>query len=109
MKQNPIPRKVWEALNELKAELLRTYGERLRGLYLYGSYARGDFTELGRHFVQAGLLPHEMHQWLREAFAQRQVCDYEFISKLGEEDVRGLEAKAEKFVSTTEDFLKTKG
>jgi uncharacterized protein len=30
------------ALDELKAGLTRIYGERLRGVYLYGSYARGE-------------------------------------------------------------------
>jgi len=29
---------------ELKDALAARYGERLKGLYLYGSYARGDFT-----------------------------------------------------------------
>ncbi len=30
---------------ELKQALSLIYGERLRGLYLYGSYARGDFNQ----------------------------------------------------------------
>lgn len=29
-------------LDELKVGLARIYGERLRGVYLYGSYARGE-------------------------------------------------------------------
>ena len=29
-------------MRELHAELDRVYGERLKGVYLYGSYARGD-------------------------------------------------------------------
>jgi len=29
-------------LGELKDELVRMYGERLKGVYLYGSYARGE-------------------------------------------------------------------
>ena len=31
------------ALRELKTALIELYGERLRGVYLYGSYARGDY------------------------------------------------------------------
>ena len=37
-----VPAVVLSALQEFKAELLRLYGTRLRGLYLYGSHARGD-------------------------------------------------------------------
>ena len=29
-------------LSELKTELKKIYGERLKGVYLYGSYARGE-------------------------------------------------------------------
>ena len=29
-------------MKELKAGLVRIYGDRLKGLYLYGSYARGE-------------------------------------------------------------------
>ena len=32
-------------LDEAKKRLQRIYGERLKGLILYGSYARGDATE----------------------------------------------------------------
>lgn len=32
-------------LTELKEELKRIYGPRLKGLYLYGSYARGEQQE----------------------------------------------------------------
>jgi predicted nucleotidyltransferase len=32
-------------LLELKDGLARLYGDTLRGVYLYGSYARGDFDE----------------------------------------------------------------
>ncbi|MGI5820208.1 MAG: nucleotidyltransferase family protein [Armatimonadota bacterium] len=31
-----------EALRELKRELEALYGDRLRGLFLFGSHARGD-------------------------------------------------------------------
>ena len=40
-----LPQPVSIALEELKQVLLEAYGERLRGMYLYGSYARGDFSE----------------------------------------------------------------
>lgn len=40
-----LPANVADALTELKSALTGLYGERLRGLYLYGSYARGDFHE----------------------------------------------------------------
>ena len=36
---------VREALEEMKLLLVRIYGERLRGVYLYGSHARGEATE----------------------------------------------------------------
>jgi predicted nucleotidyltransferase len=38
-----IPHEVSLALAELKQALHITYGDRLQGVYLYGSYARGDF------------------------------------------------------------------
>jgi predicted nucleotidyltransferase len=39
-----LPEAVEQGLVELKEALASRYGERLKGLYLYGSYARGDFT-----------------------------------------------------------------
>jgi uncharacterized protein len=40
-----MPPDVQKLLKELKQGLIRLYGKRLKGLYLYGSYARGDFEE----------------------------------------------------------------
>jgi predicted nucleotidyltransferase len=40
-----MPADVKKLLAELKAGLKKLYGERLTRLYLYGSYARGDFRE----------------------------------------------------------------
>jgi predicted nucleotidyltransferase len=37
-----MPANIQKLLQELKQELSRIYGKRLKGLYLYGSYARGD-------------------------------------------------------------------
>ena len=38
-----IPVHVKQALEKLQDLLAEVYGDRLRGIYLYGSYARGDF------------------------------------------------------------------
>jgi len=43
MSSRQIPLEVKRALEELQKTLIEVYGERLRGVYLYGSYARGDF------------------------------------------------------------------
>lgn len=37
-----MPTNIQKLLGELKKELSRIYGERLKGMYLYGSYARGE-------------------------------------------------------------------
>ena len=37
-----MPANIQKLLAELKKELIRIYGERLKGVYLYGSYARGE-------------------------------------------------------------------
>jgi predicted nucleotidyltransferase len=43
MSERPLPEAVKQALTELHQALVEVYGGRLRGVYLYGSYARGDF------------------------------------------------------------------
>jgi uncharacterized protein len=40
-----LPQPVQAALAELEPALRNLYGDRLRGVYLYGSYARGDWEE----------------------------------------------------------------
>lgn len=37
--------RIEQLLNELKAGLATRYGKRLKGVYLFGSYARGDQDE----------------------------------------------------------------
>jgi predicted nucleotidyltransferase len=39
-----LPEAVERGLAELKEALAGVYGQKLKGLYLYGSYARGDLT-----------------------------------------------------------------
>jgi predicted nucleotidyltransferase len=40
-----MPANIQKVLKELKQGLVRLYGKRLKGLYLYGSYAREDYRE----------------------------------------------------------------
>jgi Nucleotidyltransferase domain. len=40
-----LPDEISRALAELREGLTALYGERLKGIYLSGSYSRGDFTE----------------------------------------------------------------
>jgi predicted nucleotidyltransferase len=40
-----MPSDIRKLLHELKQGLVELYGERLKGVYLFGSYARGDFEE----------------------------------------------------------------
>jgi len=45
MSRVEIPRPVRQALAELKESLAGVYGDRLKGVFLYGSYARGDYHD----------------------------------------------------------------
>ncbi len=40
-----MPTNIQKLLSELKVKLARLYGSRLKGIYLFGSYARGDYNE----------------------------------------------------------------
>lgn len=40
-----VPVRVRKLMKELKQGLVPIYGDRLKGVYLYGSYARGDYRE----------------------------------------------------------------
>ncbi|MGH2522102.1 MAG: HEPN domain-containing protein [Anaerolineales bacterium] len=66
-------------------------------------------SAFGQHLVKTGLLPAEMHQWLREGFEQRQISDYDFVSSAEEAQVAELKARAEQFLSKIEGFLKQEG
>lgn len=38
-----VPAKIRKLMKELKEGLVRIYGDKLKAVYLYGSYARGDY------------------------------------------------------------------
>jgi len=38
-----VPLRIRKLMKELKEGLVRIYGDRLKAVYLYGSYARGDY------------------------------------------------------------------
>jgi predicted nucleotidyltransferase len=40
-----VPAKIRKLMKELKDGLIRIYGDKLKAVYLYGSYARGDYRE----------------------------------------------------------------
>ena len=40
-----VPLRIRKLMKELKAGLIRIYGDRLKAVYLYGSYARGDYRQ----------------------------------------------------------------
>lgn len=40
-----VPARIRKLMKELKAGLVRIYGDRLKAVYLYGSYARGDYRQ----------------------------------------------------------------
>lgn len=40
-----VPLRIRKLMKELKEGLVKIYGERLKAVYLYGSYARGDHRD----------------------------------------------------------------
>ena len=38
-----VPARIKKLMKELKVGLIRIYGDQLKAVYLYGSYARGDY------------------------------------------------------------------
>ena len=40
-----VPLHIRKLMKELKEGLVRIYGDRLKAVYLYGSYARGDYRQ----------------------------------------------------------------
>jgi predicted nucleotidyltransferase len=40
-----VPARIRDLMEELKAGLQRIYGDKMKAVYLYGSYARGDYRQ----------------------------------------------------------------
>ena len=40
-----VPAKIHKLMKELKEGLVRIYGDKLKAVYLYGSYARDDYRQ----------------------------------------------------------------
>lgn len=59
----------------------------------YSSH-RAVISAFAEHYVKTGILPKDLHQWLRTAFEKRQVSDYEFVTSLDEGDVEDMAVKA---------------
>ena len=70
---------------------------------------RAVISAFAQHYVKSGTLPQELHQWLRTAFAKRQISDYEFITALDASDVMSLKTQSEQFLAQTEAFLQREG
>ncbi|GFP33260.1 uncharacterized protein HKBW3S42_01594 [Candidatus Hakubella thermalkaliphila] len=63
----------------------------------------------GHHFAKANVLPKELHQHLREAFAERQKGEYEFLIKIDQAEATDILEKAKKFFEKTEEYLLGEG
>jgi uncharacterized protein (UPF0332 family) len=70
---------------------------------------RAVISAFAQHYVKSGILPQELHQWLRTAFAKRQISDYEFITAIDAADVMSIQTQSEQFLAQTEAFLQREG
>ena len=66
-------------------------------------------SAFAQHFVKPGLLPKEVHEWLRTALEKRQVGDYEFVTSWDETDIAEMRTRAEQFLAKAEELLKSGG
>jgi len=63
----------------------------------------------GQHFVKTGLFKHKFHQYLVEAFEQRQIGDYEPLEEITAETAQKCIDRAEEFLVAVRVYLeKTK-
>jgi len=70
---------------------------------------RAVISAFAQHLVKPGLLPTEMHRWLREAFEKRQISDYEFGVVAMDADVAEMSNQAAEFVRVTKERLREEG
>ncbi len=70
---------------------------------------RAVIAAFGKLLVKTGQLPPELHQWLREAFDKRQLSDYEFLTGIGDPEVRAMQPKAAQFLDQATDYLRELG
>jgi len=63
----------------------------------------------GQHFVKTGIFKHKFHQYLVEAFEQRQIGDYEPMEEITKETAQKSIDRAEEFLVAVRVYLeKTK-
>ncbi len=70
---------------------------------------RAVISAFGKLLVKTGELPPELHQWLIEAFDKRQLSDYEFLSGIGDPEVKAMQPKAAKFLEQAVAYLQQMG
>ena len=63
----------------------------------------------GQHFIKTGIFKHKFHQYLVEAFEQRQIGDYEPMEEITKETAQKNIDRAEEFLVAVRVYLeKTK-
>jgi uncharacterized protein (UPF0332 family) len=70
---------------------------------------RAVVSAFAQQFVKTGLLPAEMHAWLREAFDKRQLGDYVARPSLQPAELEALQSNAVKFTAQTRALLEEAG
>lgn len=70
---------------------------------------RAVVSAFARQFVKTGLLPAEMHAWLREAFDKRQLGDYVARPSLQPAELEALQSNAVQFTARTRALLEEPG
>lgn len=66
---------------------------------------RGVISAFGLHFVKTGLFDRRFHDYLRDAFDDRQHSDYEAMMRIPAETARRSIDRAREFIAATKAFL----